>query len=586
MRFRLVASIVLLVIGACQRERPTSIGVKLSSGAVRFEAKPPDFQGELPAFELVDATPKGAFFSHIPQAQQDRLRNVKEDFEFHPNLAAAADEKPINLKEAPALVEKTLSKMRDAFAEPSDKSLVADEARVLHVARAERGEGTEEDHYHEEKPVLLYVSLRRRVNNLRVDGPGSRFTVAVSEDGNIQGAVFYWKAQQAHADKPLATIAGEKVTDAISKQLELTHPHGEVVVKKIELAYFDANKKFLQPVYRYVADLTPASSVSKGRTSLLVGYVPLTSDPELLKEVPTDLAHDAAAAKPPWHNMGPPRFTTTLPKGIDPEIAVGRYITHDEHTGWARDSEAFWQELTTAAPKLFNDTQNYPSRRFMLTSRKDYFVNAVDLALIEAHGSPLTVMSHRDFGEDTRFNADVPLSGYGMQGGGRLKHLIVHSCRVIPAPTDQYYQTDFKLWASYWWDLFNGLSSVVGYRSSMFIDDGAGAAMGRNLARGEAVVPAWFGAVTSLNIYEQDSFAMTHCASPDLLGRASAIAVCGEGTKATVRDGSSARPTCLEAWWLGDELIPVGPSTTPMHESPGACPDEGDEEGPYPPPSR
>jgi hypothetical protein len=232
----------------------------------------------------------------------------------------------------------------------------------------------------------------------------------------------------------------------------------------------------------------------------------------------------------------------------------------------------------------------------MFTSRKDWYANSVDLALVEAHGSPWTFLTFKDFGGDVRLDVDVPVSGYGFNGGGHLKHLILHSCRAIPTSADQYYGRVVTHWARDWWSLFNGLSSVVGYRSSMFIDDGASAAFARNIAQGTPVVPAWFGTVASLNIYGPDSWEMTYCADAEPMGRAAAITVCNlepektphEGANATVEHASTPRPTCLEAWWLGDELVPANASSPTNHPKvasirPELCPDEGGANGPYPP---
>jgi hypothetical protein len=320
--------------------------------------------------------------------------------------------------------------------------------------------------------------------------------------------------------------------------------------------------------------------VSKGRTSFYVGYVPLD---DKLGEVPTSLAQQAVE----------PASVSSVPSDADPivppkgpEISVGRYIARGDNAGFIRDSEAFWQGLNIGGSTFkFANTQNYLARRFMLTSRKDYFANLVDLALVEAHGSPWTIITYRDFAGDVKLNGDVPLSGFGTAGGGRLKHLILHSCRVVRTGVDSYYGQIREAWAGEWWGLFNGLSSIVGYRSSMFINDGAGGALARNLARGEAVVPAWFGAVASLNIYGPNSWETTYCANPEPMGRAAAIAVCKEGSMATVNDASTPRPQCLEAWWLGDELVPLDSAKPgPKHDMPldGVCPDEGDLEGGFP----
>jgi hypothetical protein len=120
----------------------------------------------------------------------------------------------------------------------------------------------------------------------------------------------------------------------------------------------------------------------------------------------------------------------------------------------------------------------------------------------------------------------------------------------------------------------------------MFIEDGAGAALGKSLGKNAAVVPAWFGVVASLNAYSDKSARMnTQCTNNEPMGRAAAIAVCDEGVKARASQGSSPHPTCLEVWWLPDTLVAsdtASPKPVSTTAETGECPDTGDGRPPFP----
>lgn len=583
---RVAWAVLWVVFCGCQRAESVRLAAPKATACCtepEFVAQPPEPPGSpLPLLRLGVSKPREAFLRYLPAQVAAKASSAEDGFEFQPSFAELADMQSVSPMSSAALVKATVSRMHEAF---KDELTFPDQARILHYARAIRGQNGGEDTYEPAQTKLLYVSLRRKVGDYITDGPGSRFTTAVAADGSIRGAVYYWRERESAGSTVPALdpqIVRAKITNQIQQvSAKYADLPAHAIVRQIRFAYYDGDQKYLQPVYRFLVEIKPAvPAVSKGRTAFYVGYVPLD---DKLGEVPTSLVEHTAEPSP----------VTSVPSDADPivlptgpEISVGRYIARGANDGFIRDSEAFWQELNIrGGPFKFADTQNYLARRFMFTSRKDHFVNLVDLALVEAHGTPWTIITYRDFAGDVKLNGDVPLSGYGTGSGGRLKHLVLHSCRVIPTGIDSYYGKTVKAWAGEWWGLFNGLSSVVGYRSSMFISDGAGRALARNLARGEAVVPAWFGAVASLNIYGPNSWENTYCAKGERMGRAAAIAVCGEGSSARVKDASTPKPLCLEAWWMGDELVPLhGAEPEPKMEMPldGMCPDEGDLEGGFP----
>jgi hypothetical protein len=595
MPYRRVALAVLVVLCACQKNTPSpadpSPKTSAMGFAIEFMATVPKLDGELPVYELTGtATPRPEFIRHLPEKFRNKAQQSQAGFEVFPDLVQIAARGTFVPARHGEELKNAIARMSEAFG--PEETWAAGDARILHFARAHRG-AKDTTTYDPDQPKVLFTSLRRTVNGIAVDGPGSRFTTAVSADGQIVGAVYHWRGRAKKPEKSLRPRDEKEVKDEITKQLKGTRAVSPILVRKIELAYYDADQRFVQPVYRYVAEVTHASRVSKGRTSFYVGYVPFDSE---IGEVPTELG---GTSSEPTRVKAFPGFDVRTPTPPADAISIGRYVAYGANAGFLRDADAFWLTLTNT-PGQFTFDPKYQhyfyAWRPMFTSRKEWFVNSVDLALIEAHGSPWTFTTYQDFGGATRLGTDVPVSGYGANAGGRLKHLILHSCRVIPVGGDQYHKHATSDWAHEWWDLFNGLSSVVGYRSSMFIDDGAGAALAGALASGHPVVPAWLSAVAALNIYGPDAWETTYCADPEPMGRAAAITVCNdgsvperrqEGANATLTDPSTARPNCLEAWWLGDELVPADPVAPRLKvaylRSDKDCPDEGDDHPPWPP---
>jgi hypothetical protein len=72
-----------------------------------------------------------------------------------------------------------------------------------------------------------------------------------------------------------------------------------------------------------------------------------------------------------------------------------------------------------------------------------------------------------------------------MGPGNSLGYWIIHSCEVLPTQTDE--STSFDVW----WNIFQGLHAVAGYRTEMWISDGATGPFGFSIGLGAPVVSAW-----------------------------------------------------------------------------------------------
>jgi hypothetical protein len=203
--------------------------------------------------------------------------------------------------------------------------------------------------------------------------------------------------------------------------------------------------------------------------------------------------------------------------------------------------------LAPGAVIPFSSSQYEDAAPEQFTSKSAQFVNSVDIALVEAHGAPWQFATERNCCETVEFSQpDFP--AYGAAAGGNLKHLVMHSCDVLPV------KPDLVNWANPWKRIFKGLHSVLGYRTAMYINDGAGAAFARNLAAGAPVVPAWFCAVTSLNVYQLGPSAQHRCDGVQPMGRPAAVTACGAGNE-TAQENAALEPDCLDAWWIDDALV-------------------------------
>ena len=168
----------------------------------------------------------------------------------------------------------------------------------------------------------------------------------------------------------------------------------------------------------------------------------------------------------------------------------------------------------------------------------------MQVALNEVHGN-WWLFSTKDNSHDLVSLSNIPATGYGGGGGGSLAYWIIHSCEVVPTQTDE--STSFDVW----WNIFNGLHAVCGYRTEMWIDDDVTGAFGLYIGLGAPVVSAWLNEVASNDSYDDGvTYHDDNRNMDEPMGRASAIAVCGHSDDIVSQVGSLGRPGCLTEWWF------------------------------------
>jgi hypothetical protein len=466
------------------------------------------------------------------------------DAEIFPSLAQkgiAAERESQQLERAQQVAKEIFSRadllQKDATAFSFEKP------RALYGEAAERGAEGGEAKASSRDLYLTYVTLRRNVNNYFVYGPGSRAMVAVGNNGTVEGFVRHWKAG-AVSGEVRETRKREQVAEAILEQLRPLAKTAEVEVLNTEVAYYDGNRDYLQPVYRFTARLHRRDSEDRESKAhvdddFVIGYVPIGKPREpipSLTALPGVPPKVAKAGTPAPERPGDP--------------TVGRYVVRNDNSNWVANANELWGGLTSFfGGFLFTDAQYFWAEPWEFTTSEAAFVNSVNLAENEVHGDWWlfsTLSNCCDLVDITKIPAS---EGYGAAHGGHLDYWILHSCEVVPSAADAPCPTDNRPWWTPWFNIFQGMHTVVGYRTIMWIDDDVTGPYGLSLRLGAPVVSAWFNATTSAAGYQGNPTYGAHCGRTPPMGRPSTVSACGRQND-WVYDTTALPPAnCLINFW-------------------------------------
>jgi hypothetical protein len=402
---------------------------------------------------------------------------------------------------------------------------------------------------HTEKPkagYLNYFSARRFVGDLPVDGPGSRALLELAKGGAVEGLVRVWKSAKTVRMVRPSLKTQRQVQAAIARQLRPALANSDVIVDRIELAYYDSNKAYIQPVYRFTAQIhhiTSPPTPPGTDDDFVIGYIPFAQPAEPL---PT-LGKGAG----PSPRTPPKKKATEIPgrraasNGNDP--LVGRYVVRQDDPNWVNDANSFWSSLSsTWTGSSFTNSQYYWAEPRLFTNEKDSFINQMNLALVEVHGNWWIFWTFKNTADTVKINGDIPSPGYGPSANGALADWVIHSCEVVPSPDDT------ANWPDPWWTVFGGVRNVVGYRTIMYINDQAGGPYGNSLGNLAPVVSSWLGDVISLNAYSGRPTLPAHGGVVRPLGRPATISFCGHDGDSVLSTGTLGRANCLTVWWFPD----------------------------------
>lgn len=391
---------------------------------------------------------------------------------------------------------------------------------------------------------LSYVTLVRHVEDIQVCGPGSKAMIAVAGDGSVQAMTHRW-SPAFQTDTMAEPYDATRIAEAIRSQVA-TFAKSKCAVTDISLVYYDGGDGVLQPAYRFKAVKSAPKSDAPVADQQVVGYLAIGEEfaplPKLGERV----------GKPPAR---PPAHCDGVQKALagPQQVTVGRYVVRMDNAGWVTSANEFYSGLSFAGalfggPLTFTNQQYYWAEPRLFTSQKDSFVNSVQVALTEVHGNWglfSTLRNNADFVNLT----DIPSTGYGPGGNGRLAYWIIHSCEVIPTATDETSSFDV------WWTVFNGMHAVLGYRTEMWINDRVTGGFGVAVGFGAAVVPAWLQHVQADDDYHhnpEDMYLDGNRGFNEPMGRASAVNVYGHSDDTMHNLNNLGRPSTLTEWWFNN----------------------------------
>ncbi|HUI74816.1 MAG TPA: hypothetical protein VLX32_07730 [Candidatus Acidoferrum sp.] len=448
----------------------------------------------------------------IGQQDRDRVRAFVDpesgDAHFTPNFAELVQsrmpEKALPLERAQSIAKSVLS----------DERFIPKDATELRLAEPIAIMGATAQERAPEKPsepvvVLTIVPAFRYAAGFRVYGRGSHAVVSLGNSGAIVGLLRRWRTASP-GERVRVSITPEKVRENIERRLR---PIAEtkdtrVTVDKISVAYYDANAKYLQPVYYFQA--TVKSANERISDTMVAGYVPIAKELEPIPDL---------AVRPKGPTPEAPKQVTSpspdrkAPAGDPSDISLGEYANRN----WPHDSaylsmsnsflsgltflDSFFPGLTPPVVR----TQWYDAYPWEVVGPSSrYYMNAVNVAYTVPHGDWLinTTLSNN---ADTWYVPNIGTGGnpgFGAASGGVLATWVIMSCEVIPSMYDRQNESGgtgnpYKAFDA-WWPVFQGLHNVIGFRTIMFYpDDGLQWGFGFDASVGGDLNAAWFQEVAA-----------------------------------------------------------------------------------------
>ncbi len=364
----------------------------------------------------------------------------------------------------------------------------------------------------EPKTVMVMVPAVRYAAGLPVYGRGSHAVITIAADGTLAGALRRWRTADA-GESVKTEINADQVHADILRQLKGKVPEGSsAVVDKIELAYYDRNADFLQPVYRFEAVIKPRDE--KTSPIRIAGFVPVVKPREAIP----DLAGPPAGEGPkgateklqPQAALTPAEDARLRAKiggaGTADDFTLGEYANQDwpNDSGYVDMSYAFLNGLQDSTSAV-NRTQWYEAHNWEVVGPNSrYYMNAVNVAYTVPHGNWLynTTLRNNAEGWNVPNIGTGGNPGFGHAAGGVLATWVIMSCEVIPSYYDRLHKqggtgsgyTAFDAW----WGVFQGLHNVIGFRTIMFYpDDDLNYDFGQDAAHGGDINTAWFQEVAA-----------------------------------------------------------------------------------------
>jgi hypothetical protein len=448
---------------------------------------------------------------------------------------------------------------REVFARPDilpkdETKYTLGEARPLVGATVQKGANGGKAAASAQMLYLTYVPVQRQVQGYPVHGPGSRALLAVDNENNIQSFVLHWKAGSAGGTAREERNA-EQVYAALKAAVAPLAKSGDVQVLSAGIVYYDDEGDQMGPAYRLTARVhaaVPAGQKSQHMADddFVVLYAPYGN-----AALPASLT--ASGGAQPETAIQAMRKVVPVKAVVPPgDPTVGRYVVRNDDPGWVNDANAFWSGLTSnGGGSLFTNSQYYWAQPWEFTSNAAQFIDSVQVGETEAHGDWWYFTTYQDWGDGVNIDAIQASGGYGQANHGSLNYWVLHGCEIVPSAMDAPCpagspNTDTRNWYDTWFRVFQGLHTVVGYRTIMYINDGVGGPFATSLRQGSPVISSWFNATLSNSDYQSpDPTYKAHCGLNLPMGRPSAVTVCGHSNDNIYNQSAIPAPSCLTNFW-------------------------------------
>lgn len=381
---------------------------------------------------------------------------------------------------------------------------VAEAITVMGGATTRAPSGATRTHT-EPRTVMTIIPAIRYAGSFRVYGRGSHAAVSLANDGKMVGALRRWRT--ASLDERIQTgITADQVRADIERQLapQVRRAGTRAFVDKIEIAYYDGNANYLQPVYYFEATLEPAEKrISKIKVA---GYVAIS---KALEPIPDLAAVPSGPTPGVTERSSSGKAQAAIHDAPVPgDITLGEFANQDWPTSSAYLDMAnnFYSGLASGSQPVSRTLWWTAYTWQVVGSQSKDWLNAVNVAYTEPHGDWLINSTLSNCCEIWNV-ADIGTGGnpgYGAAAGGALATWIIMSCEVIPSAYDRQNEiggtgnpdTAFDAW----WPVFQGLHNAIGFRTIMFYpDDALNYGFGSDAAQGGDVNAAWFDEVAAVD---------------------------------------------------------------------------------------
>lgn len=363
-----------------------------------------------------------------------------------------------------------------------------------------------------------WFRLNRLVGTRRIYGPGSGATLEM-RGKNIVSTVIRWdKVQKAAQDRIVLVPDRETLRRWLEKEFPDARFQIIEVLQSPELVYYD-DRQTLAPAFRIVLSVNDRDGAPPDRAERFMPAVTGPANPPLPANA---LAVDC------------PTPASTSRAGMD----LDRYVLKED-AQWMRNGYFFVQRLVLQQGAFVLRHFCYIEDT-MLSSQKAGFLDSAHIALVETHGLPAEIKV-KIHGQDYEY---VRIDGFGGFGAA-LRLLILHSCDVIRTADD-----DATGWDDPWFKVFAGLHTVLGYRTTIEMDDNVSIAYASRLQADDPMIRSWFSEASLSSKYSNRPPAST--SSTKKLGSAAAVTVCGQEQAKRSQLAAMATPNCLESFWFKD----------------------------------